>query len=87
MFECADSASDAVDGIVQGHAYSLLDLRTSTDFSSGAAAQQWLLKIRNPWGVNVAVDSSVALAWGPYSEVWNGPGAQFAESYSRSVAS
>lgn len=71
-----DSASEAVDGIVQGHAYSLLDLRTSTDFSSGAAVQQRMLKIRNPWGVNVVVDSSVALPWSPYSDLWQGPGAE-----------
>lgn len=43
-----DSAT--IEGLVQGHAYSLLDVHTVTKDDFDTAKEIRLVKLRNPWG-------------------------------------
>jgi hypothetical protein len=50
-----DDSANAVDGIVQGHAYALLSVREVDQIVNGRTVSWKLLRLRNPWGENPSV--------------------------------
>ena len=66
-----DDIYSSRNGIVQGHAYGLLQVTQVV--LSGVPLR--MVKVRNPWGSNPS--TAAPLDWSPSSPTWRGPGAEY----------